>query len=276
MTADHLRQAHLTPAERAALNARVVHREALGAELAILRIAAESESCPVFVPGQFITLGLPRSSVAPAANDRVRLTKRPYSIASAASERRWLEFYVVRIDEGRFTPQLLELHEGDRLWLDRRAQGRFTLEPFPAGRNLLMIASGTGVAPFVAMLRTHRADPPWRRAVLLHGVRLAADLGYRPELEALAGADERFTYIPIASREPAAGTWSGLRGRVQIALDDEVFTRLAGASLAPAEWHAYLCGNPQMVDDVEQLLLGRGFTTHRNKQPGNIHLERYW
>jgi ferredoxin--NADP+ reductase len=139
-----------------------------------------------------------------------------------------------------------------------------------------MVSTGTGVAPFMSMLRTYRGQNRWRRFVLINGVRVAADLGYRAELEQITREDPTVIYVPLATREPEGGSWTGLRGRVQTALEPATYQRLAGAPLDPAHCHVFLCGNPQMIDDVELLLGQRGFVTDSRTGRGNVHFERYW
>ncbi len=82
-------------------------------------------------------------------------------------------------------------------------------------------------------------------------------------------------YVPLVTRE-AEGAWSGLRGRVQTALESGTFERVTGAALDAADCHAFLCGNPDMIDDVATLLQGRGFSLDSREAPGNVHFERYW
>jgi ferredoxin--NADP+ reductase len=137
-----------------------------------------------------------------------------------------------------------------------------------------MVATGTGLAPYLSMLRTHRAAPPWRRCVLVHGVRHAADLAYDAELRARAVEDPRFRYAPVASRDP--GDWPGLRGHVQVALEPERFQSLAGFPLDPASCEVLLCGNPAMIGSVRELLAPRGFESGTAAAPGNLHYEKYW
>jgi ferredoxin/flavodoxin---NADP+ reductase len=187
-----------------------------------------------------------------------------------------MELFVVRIEEGALTPRLWELAPGDRLWMDCEAKGEFNLESVPRDANLVLVSSGTGIAPFVSLLRTYRAAPRWKRAILIHGARLAADLGYRAELEDLSRADSSVCYIPLVTREPETGSWTGLRGRVQSVLDATVFCRVAGTPLEPGNCHVFLCGNPDMIDSVAALLVARGFTLDSRDGPGNVHFERYW
>lgn len=293
-----------------ACNAVLIAREDLTEELSILRIRPDSGVVPEFLPGQFIKLGLPRAEAAdvsesaetaplsdsrqsgglpdtlasPAAavhlarrpRSAPRLIRRAYSIASSARQRDHVEVFVARIERGKLTPRLWDVDRGGRVWMDDKVAGAFTLASIPPGKNLVMVATGTGVAPFVSMIRTRRNDPPWRRVILINGVRYARDLGYRAELEGIARSDPRLVYVPIASREPENGGWAGLRGRVQQVLDSRMFNDLVGSMLAPNECHVMLCGNPAMITKVSALLEQRGFRTHSAHSPGNLHYERYW
>jgi ferredoxin--NADP+ reductase len=126
------------------------------------------------------------------------------------------------------------------------------------------------------MLRTYRGQDRWRRFIVLHGVRHARELAYRDEFEQAAREDPSVLYVPMATREPDDGPWTGRRGRVQSVLDDGVSQEVVGGELDPASCHVFLCGNPLMIDETEKLLQARGFTTHTACQPGNIHFERYW
>ncbi len=252
------------------LNARLASRTLLTPDLSILRIALDSGTPAVFQPGQFVSVGLP------SAERPGRLVKRPYSIASAPGESE-LELYVKRVAGGRLTAQLLDLDPGDRLWADPRILGRFTLDPVPTESVIVAVATGTGLAPFVSMLRHHApasgAAGRWRRFVLLHGVRSANELGYRAELESRAARDPGFVYLPVVSRDPS---WKGARGHVQVLLDPEAFAAEADVTLDPQRTHVFLCGNPAMIEDVLLRLAPLGFRTQRDGQPGHVHFERYW
>lgn len=257
------------------LNARIVRRTDLHAGLCILHVRPADGPPPPFRPGQFVMLGLPRAKPGPP-----RLLRRAYSIASPPGADA-LEFLLVQMEEGRLTPRLWGLRAGDRLYLDSTARGEFTLDAVPPDSNLVLVATGTGIAPYMSMLRAELhgrpSDQPCRRrTVLIHGVRYAADLAYREELEALATRVPAFRYVPLVSREPHDTPWSGLRGRVQLALAGGRFEELAGFPLAPAECHVLLCGNPAMIRDVQTDLQSRGFRPPTRGQPGNLHTERYW
>ncbi|MBI4578726.1 MAG: ferredoxin--NADP reductase [Planctomycetes bacterium] len=269
--------------EQAVYNATLIHRTDVTPELSVVRFRPDSGLIPEFLPGQFIKLGLPREEgVEPVQagpgrpRSGPRLIRRAYSIASSPRQRDCVEIFVVRVEGGKLTPKLWVLDLGGRAWMDDKISGRFTLDPVPPHKDVVMVATGTGIAPFVSMLRTYHDQPRWRRAVLINGVRYAPDLGYREELEALARANPRVRYIPIVSRDPGDGAWTGLRGRVQVVLDPAVYESQVGAALDPDDCHVMLCGNPEMIDSVQAMLAQRGFRPHSSDQPGNIHFERYW
>ena len=264
----------------AILNATIEDRRDPNERCAILRVRPDVLPIPRFLPGQFVQLGLPeiarpRPGAAPIdAPPRFRIAKRSYSIASSAHDTDGYEFYVALVLEGRLTPELWKLDAGGRCWIDPRPLGSFTLDGIPSGTDLVMVATGTGLSPYLSMLRTHRDDPPWRRFVLIHGVRQAADLAYREELEARERDDAGFRYVPVVSREPS--TWTGLHGHVQAALGPEEFEREAGFPLDPTACHVFLCGNPDMVRDVRARLEPSGFRPPTASGPGTLHFEKYW
>ncbi len=263
-------------------NATLVERRDLTPDLSIVCVRGDNGFVPDFLPGQFVTLGLPRPEESPAPNadnppTRIRLIRRAYSIASSPDERRYLELYVVLVEGGKLTPRLWNVEQGDRLFMDPRIRGEFTLGDVPQDSHVVLVATGTGVAPFVSMVRTYGGRNRWRRCTLVHGVREVEQLGYREEMEALARRDSSFVYVPVISgKEVAGSSWTGRRGRVQSVLDDSVFHELTGEALAPYGSHVFLCGNPTMIIDVQEHLQSRGFETQTKSEPGNLHFERYW
>lgn len=266
-------------------NAVITSWEDVTADLAIVKVSLDSGGVPAFEPGQFCTLGLEKDEPVVAASPDAparrgpRMDRRSYSIVSAAHVRDHYEMFVVLVPTGKLTPRLWAMKQGGRVWMQERADGMFTLGQIPRGKDLVMVATGTGLGPYVSMLRTYRgaAERPWRRVVVVHGTRLARDQAYRGELESMASADASVKYVPIVTREPEGSAWGGLRGRVHAALEPGTFEKVAGFSLDPAESHVFLCGNPLMITDVQAMLEGRGFVADKMRGPmGNIHLERYW
>jgi ferredoxin--NADP+ reductase len=209
-------------------------------------------------------------------NGAPALVKRSYSVGSPATERSHVELFIVHVDDGEFTSWLFAQQAGARVWLSPKASGGFTLDGFTRGRDLVLVSTGTAIAPCVSMYRTFRHDPPWRRIVIINGVRYARDLGYRDELETAARSDASLIYLPTVTREPAGGTWKGLRGRVDELLEPARFHALSRVDLSPDVSHIYLCGNPEMIETQEAILVDRGFHKHTPRHPGNLHLEKYW
>jgi len=263
-------------------NATLVERIDLHESLALFRVKYNDHEVPDFQPGQFATLGLP-DATPPDPDKPVRpgrgpkLIRRAYSIASPATQKDTLEFYIVRVDDGKLTPSLWNVQPGDKLFMNERIGGHFTLEGVPEGKTLVMVGTGTGLAPFRSMYLTYRDTGRWERFVMLDGCRVARDLGYCDELTRMAQADERMVYLPTVTREPEDSSWAGLRGRVNAVLEPEAFKQHAGVELSPETCHVFLCGNPAMIDQVEENLLGRGFVVQDRKHPeGSLHFERYW
>lgn len=256
-------------------NATVVARRDLNDRLWAFRVRPDAGVGP-FLAGQYATLGLPDPSLPAAEGGKVKWTRRAYSIASSPSDRDGIEFFVVVVDDGQFTPRLHALREGDRIWIDPKIRGEFTLEHVPSGRDLVMVSTGTGLAPFVSMLRTYRDAPHWRRLVLINGARSQAELGYHEELLEAARTIPSLQYIPVVSREPANSGWTGLRGRVYAAFESHSYRQVGDLELNPECCHVLLCGNPEMIKEIQARLLERNFKLHSKRDPGNIHYEKYW
>lgn len=218
-----------------------------------------------FRPGQWVEVAL---------DVRGESLERPFSIASAPGEP--LEILVVRVDgEGELSPHLERLAPGDPLRVGARAQGTFVLDHVADAETLWMIATGTGIAPFVSMLRT---EEPWERfgkLVLVHGLRHREDAAYRDELERRsAERGGRLRVLRCVSREePGPGE---LAGRATDALADGRLVRAAGAELAPGSSHVLLCGNPGMVTEMTALLAASGLRENGPDGDGQITTERYW
>ncbi|MBI5432099.1 MAG: ferredoxin--NADP reductase [Planctomycetes bacterium] len=254
-------------------NATLVERRDVTESLAYFLVAPDKAPFASFEPGQFTNLGL---EVFDRTVGERRFVRRAYSMGSPPTQRARLEFYVRRVQGGLLTEALFELRSGARLWLDAAVYGRFTLEPVPADRDVVFVASGTGVAPYVSMLRAYSGRRRWRRAVLVETVREERELGYRAEIEAFATHDPSFVWLPTVTRAPETSPWRGARVRVPTLLDPEAFARRTGVALDPSTTHVLLCGNPTMLADVSTRLGELGFVPHSRRAPGQVHTERYW
>ena len=265
--------------EATPLNARITGYEILNEALFIIRAVYDNDLHLDFQPGQFVNLGLPPRKPEDESGHS-GLVKRPYSIASAPKAAE-MEFIIRLVDDGALTPLLMELKVGDPIWMEERAIGKFTLamlpeQPVAAERDLVMVSTGTGIAPFMSMLRQFEPTELWRRFVMINGVRIESDLGYRAELESMAAEREDVVYVPVLSQPGPAGAWSGIEGRVDRVLAPKTYEAQVGTSLTPQNSQVFLCGNPAMIDQLEQELGERGFKRHRKRDPGQLHLERYW
>jgi ferredoxin--NADP+ reductase len=228
----------------------------------LITLAVDAQIEP-FVAGQFVNLGLEIAG---------QFVRRSYSIASAPGCA--LEFYVKEVPGGALTPSLMRLEPGDRVWVERRPQGFFTLAHVPPCRDLWLVATGTGLGPFLSMLRTGELWQRVERISVVHGARSTTLLSYAGELAALAQLHPgRLSYTPLVS-----GGLPGhaLPGRVTSAFADGSLEARAGFSLDPARSHLMLCGNPDMILEVTAVLATRGLRKHRVRNPGHISSEKYW
>jgi len=273
----------MSPTEPASpYNSVLAGREEINAQLLIMRVQPESAMFD-FKPGQFAVLGLMgHESRVPEADDEEppaephKLIRRAYSIASSSVEKRYVEFYVTLITSGQLTPRLFALPYGGRLFLGPKASGMFTLDRVPPTKAVLLIATGTGLAPYMSMLRTMLVSDNSRPYVVLHGARYSWDLGYRAELESLARLRPNLTYIPSITRPDEDVHFRGYAGRIQTLLDQGIVETLSGVLLDPTQVEVFLCGNPEMIRIVRERLALRGFTAPRGKEPGTLHVEEYW
>lgn len=266
------------------LNAVLALKQEVAPGLAIFRVVPEGWELPDFEPGQFAVLGLPAESPRVAGADPEEpppkpgtLIRRSYSIASSSRQKEYLEFYLALVRSGALTPRLFALEPGNKLYLGPKFSGLFTLKEVPPDANLVMVATGTGLAPYMSMLRTHLAEGGLRRTAVIHGARHASDLGYRHELEALERQFPHLVYIPVISRpQEELHRWTGETGYVQDVWRRGVVAQKWGFAPSPEHTHVLLCGNPAMIEDMTALLTAEGFRQHSRTQPGQIHTEKYW
>jgi ferredoxin--NADP+ reductase len=240
-------------------NATLVTREDQHESLAYFRVRFDGEPTP-FEAGQYMTIGVFADG---------RIVQRPYSVASdpAAAGSDGYEMYVRLVNGGQFTPLLWQLPVGHRMRMIG-PKGKFTLEP-DDDRTHLFISSGTGNAPFVAMMRLLLREGRPRKTVFLNGVSYVGDLGYRQLLEDWQQSREYpVHYEPTVSRpgDPQNAGWTGRTGRAEAVLGDV----LNDHRLTPDNAIAYICGNPDMIVAAEELLLARGFPETQVKK------ELYW
>ena len=265
-------------------NATLIGRRDIHDALAVFKVRYDACGVPDFEPGQYTTLGLVDPDAPPPNPNSPRsrrkgpkLVRRAYTIASTPKLKSHIEFYVVRVGEGRFTHLLWDLKPGDPLFMDVRIKGTFTLESIPNDKHIIAVGDDAGLAPYLSMLNTYRGTGRWRKFVLLECCAKARDLAYADPLKKLADEDDSFTYLPTLTGEPADSPWQGLRGDVHAILAPDRFHQLTGLPLDPTQCHVLLCGSPRMIDRAAEDLQKLGFVTQNRDHPdGNIHFERYW
>jgi ferredoxin--NADP+ reductase len=224
-----------------------------------LRVAGPSLQ---FEAGQFVRIALDIDG------ERVA---RPFSFVNAPGDPVH-EFYGIVVPEGPLSPRLARLQPGDTLYVAPNPAGFLVLSEILDAETLWLISTGTGIAPFLSILRT---EAPWRRfknVVLVHAVRHAKELVYR-DLILEISRKQKLRYVTFVSREPNPGS---LAGRIPAAVRDGRLEQAAGLKIAPESSQVLLCGNPDMLKDATAALVERGLRKHRRRNPGQISVESFW
>jgi ferredoxin--NADP+ reductase len=222
-----------------------------------------------FDSGQFVMIGLETDG---------RPLMRAYSVASASWEEH-LEFFSIKVADGPLTSRLQHLKPGDPLIVTRKPTGTLVLNDLKPGRHLYLLGTGTGLAPFLSIVRDPETYERFDRIVLAHGVRRIEDLAYAHYLEHELQQHEylgelvreKLIYYPTVTREPFRH-----RGRITDAIVDGVMSEAIGLPpLNPQTDRVMLCGSPAMLEDLCGLLEGRGFQpSPRTREPGDYVIER--
>ena len=226
-----------------------------------------------FTPGQWVRLGIPSGSGLPGS-----VIWRPYSMVSADYDD-YLEFFSILVPGGAFSSRLAASHVGDTLFVEKQPYGYLTAARFTGGRHLWLLASGTGVAPYLSILRDPDVWQRYEERILAYSVSYAREIAYRDALAALAtdellGPDRPpLRFVPIVTREAVPGT---LHARLPTLIADGSLERAAGLALTPEDSRILICGNPKMLDDVRDALVARGLRSDRSATPGHFASENYW
>lgn len=247
-----------------------------------------------FTAGQFVRLGVnpsqlnyykQLSAVANADDEDLDETLdedifRAYSIVSSPFDE-ILEFFSIVIPDGAFTSQLQHLEVGDELLLNTMPFGFLTLARYqkPLPKDLWLLATGTGLAPFLSMLQDLKTWEDYEHIVLAYSARSTEELAYMDKIESLqedfgslVDNPANLIFIPIVTREPVEGA---LTERLPKLLLDGTLQARAGIDLDVDSTHVMLCGNPEMVEDTKETLKSLGLVMNRRGE-GNIAVENYW
>lgn len=216
-----------------------------------------------FKAGQFVRIALDIDG------ERVG---RPYSLVNAPHEP-LLEIYFNVVKGGPLSPRLAALNPGDTLWLGATPNGFLTVEELPAAKHLWLLATGTGIGPFLSILKT---EDPWQRfdkLVLGHSVGYASELAYSHTIADLRAAHgDQLHYVPLVTRESVPGA---LGQRIPACIESGILESQTGIRLAPESSHVMLCGNSAMITDVSEVLAKREMHRHRRREPGHVSTEKY-
>lgn len=218
-----------------------------------------------FTAGQFAKLALEIDG------ERVQ---RAYSYVNAPSDEN-LEFYLVKVPEGKLSPRLHAMKPDDTIMITKQASGFFVLDEIPECETLWMLATGTAIGPYLSILQEGKDLERFDNIVLVHAARYAQDLSYLPLMQQLQQRfNGRLRIQTVVSREEITGS---LTGRVPALIERGELEAAVGLPMHAETSHIMLCGNPQMVRDTQQLLKEtRGMRKHLKRKPGHMSSEHYW
>ncbi|MGS5087050.1 ferredoxin--NADP reductase [Hydrogenophaga sp. A37] len=221
-----------------------------------------------FSNGHFTMIGL-------RVNDKPLL--RAYSIASP-NYAEHLEFLSIKVQDGPLTSRLQHIQVGDKVIVGRKPTGTLLIDYLLPAKRLYLLATGTGLAPFLSVIRDPETYEKFEQVVLVHGVREVKELAYRQMLESTLKQDEflgemvqqQFLYYPTVTREPFVH-----QGRIPVILENGQLAKDLGIpELNPAEDRVMICGSPEMLRDLKALCEKRGFAEGNTTRQGQFVIER--
>jgi len=222
-----------------------------------------------FKPGQFARLQIE------AENDEGELEKfaNPYSLINTPDEK-YAEVYFNTVADGKVSNGLAALKPGDTLEIAQPCVGFFVLSQIPDCKHLWMLSTGTGVGPYLSMLKTDEAWERFEKITLVHAVPYANELNYSELIEQFAAEHpDQFQFISIVSREDHEGS---LKGRIPALIENGELEAKAGLEINKENSHVMLCGNSGLLNDTKEVLLERGMNRHLNHKPGHVSSEQYF
>jgi ferredoxin--NADP+ reductase len=214
-------------------------------------------------PGQYATLGM--------FNGNGELVERPYSICSSPAQG-FLEFFIELVPHGQLSPLIWKLQQGDTVKVRPNLKGHFLLDEASGRTTHLMVATVTGIAPYVSMLRRYRADllsgktSTIHHFIIVHAGSSSKELAYQDEFRALSMDVQMLRYVASVSRPWEEPDWTGEVGRAE----DVIRKYLDSAHVPPKEITAYLCGHPGMIET------GSGVLKRVGMPEENIRIEQYF
>lgn len=217
-----------------------------------------------FIAGQFTQLALEKDG---------EKIFRPYSFVNAPYES-VLEFYYNLIPEGEFTPLLHSQKQGSPIWIAPKPSGRFVLSEVESAQVLWLFATGTGLGVFLSMLKTPQPWAQFQHIVLVHSVHFSRGLTHQDLLHSFSQKyPQQFHWVPVVTKEKHQGAYEQ---RITSLLTKGVLEQDLGQTLSPQNSQVMLCGNPQMISDMTNVLQERGLKLNKIREKGQITVENYW
>jgi ferredoxin--NADP+ reductase len=216
-----------------------------------------------FTAGQFVRIGV---------QDGDEVLARPYSLVNTPEER-YLEVYFNIVPEGPLSPRLFELQAGDDILVADNPSGFLTAGEIPECKHLWMIATGTGIGPFLSILKGDTAWQRFEKIILCYSVRFAQELAYQDVIQNVAdNRKDNFCFVPVVTGEDYPDS---LKNRVTTSMQDGSLEQKVGFSINADDSHVMMCGSSEMITDVSQMLVSKGMKKHRRRDPGHFTTEKY-
>lgn len=242
------------------LSSKVVKKNQWNPRLFSLQIQSDLKD---FAAGQFVRVALD------IAGERVA---RPYSLVNKPGDD-YLEIFFNIVDEGPLTPKLAALEAGDEVFVSAKANGFLTVDELPRCKHLWLLATGTGVGPFLSILQTEKVWQHFEKIVLGYSVRDSSELCYQHQIAAIQKQHaEQFCFVPFITGENIEGV---MHQRITASIEDGSFETRAAIKINEKDSHIMMCGNSSMIADATKCLEKRGLRKHRRREPGHMTTEKY-
>jgi len=242
------------------LSGKIAEKVQWNGRLFSLRIAVDFDK---FSAGQFVRVALDIDG------ERVA---RPYSLVNKPGDD-FLEIYFNIVPEGPLSPKLAELNVGDEIFVTDKANGFLTVDEVPDCKHLWLMATGTGVGPFLSILKSESAWQRFEKVLLIFSVRDRSELSYRDTIASIEQQHpEQFIFVPFVTREIVP---EAMQKRIPVSLEDGSLEARTAITINDTDSHIMMCGNSVMIMSVTEVLEKRGLRKHRRREPGHLTTEKY-
>ncbi len=242
------------------LKAKIIEKIQWNERLFSLRIKSDFSD---FNAGQFVRVALDIDGEQVA---------RPYSLVNAPGDET-LEIYFNIVPEGPLSQKLAELNAGDEILVTDKANGFLTVDEVPECKHLWLIATGTGVGPFLSILKSEQVWQRFEKVVLAYSVRDLSELSYQNVISSIEkNHADKFIFVPFITREHVT---DAMNVRIPTSIEDGSLEARAGININQTDSHVMMCGSSEMISSVTECLEVRGLRKHRRREPGHITTEKY-